>query len=275
MEKLLLCCGLLLLCAALGAVWGRAFPGARTPAMRGIPICLLLGLAGALVWPHELLWLGMHYGLNILLTRMLLLLLAAVAAIGAILCAFRPTQASCAVAALGAVLWLVYTAYGLLLKYLVGLGDLSSGLLVLTIVGAVATMLAFMGLFCKGPALATTPETQQASPVPLQPVAPAGWLTILCGAFAGQQLPIPAEEEFTLGSDATQCHLILEQPGIPPCLCSVRWLEERNTYLISSHAPEGLLYGTGERAPSGSTVEVFPQTICYLPATEQPVIQVG
>ena len=269
-----------LLSAILGAVLGRILSGARTLAVRGAPVCLLLGMAGALVWWKDLLWVGASHGFSFLLSGILPLMLAAVMAGGAVLCAFRPTRKSCGVAALAAVLWVAYTAYGLFRKYFIGYRDLgygylSIGLLVLTIVGAVAVLLAFMGLFGKvaTPAAASTP--QQESPVPPQPAASAGCLTVLCGSFAGQQLPLPAGEELTLGGDAAQCHLILDQPGVSPCLCSLRWLEGRNTYLVSCHAPEGLLWADGSCAPSGSTTEVFPGTVCYLPATGIPVVQLG
>lgn len=269
-----------LLSAILGAVLGQILSGARTLAVRGAPVCLLLGIAGALVWWKDLLWVGASYGFSFLLSGIFLLMLAAVTAGGAILCAFRPARKSCGVATLAAALWVAFTAYGLSRKYFIGYRDLgygylSIGLLVLTIVGAMAAVLAFMGTFGKeaAPAAASTP--QQESPVPPQPTVSAGCLTILCGSFSGQQLPLPAGEELTLGGDAAQCHLILDQPGVPPCLCSICWLEGRNTYLVSCHAPEGLLWADGSCAPSGSTTEVFPGTVCYLPATGSPVVQLG
>lgn len=264
-----------LLSAALGAVLGRMFPGARTLAVRGAPVCLLLEIAGALVWRNDLLWVGEFYGVNTLLSGILLLILAAVAAGGAVLCAFRPTQMGCGAAALGAVLWLAYTAHGLFRKYVVGYGDLSAPFLVLTIVSAVAAVLAFIGVFGKETAPAEAPAPQATLSAPPQPAASAGCLTILYGSFAGQQLPLPAGEELLLGSDAAQCHLILDLEGMPSCLCSICWLESRGTYLVSCRAPEGLLWADGSCAPSGSTTEVFPGTVCYLPATGIPVIQLG
>lgn len=264
-----------LLSAALGAVLGRMFPGARTLAVRGAPVCLLLGIAGALVWRNELLWVGAFYGLSTLLSGILLLMLAAVAAGGAVLCAFRPTRMCCGATALGAVLWLAYTAHGLFRKYVVGYGNLSVAFLILTVVGTVAAVLAFMGVFGKETAQAEAPAPQEAPSVPPQPAASAGCLTILYGSFAGQQLPLPTGEELLLGSDAAQCHLILDLEGMPSCLCSICWLESRGTYLVSCRAPEGLLWADGSCAPSGSTTEVFPGTVCYLPATGIPVIQLG
>lgn len=264
-----------LLSAALGAVLGRMFPGARTLAVRGAPVCLLLGIAGALVWRNDLLWVGEFYGVNTLLSGILLLILAAVAAGGAVLCAFRPTRMCCGATALGAVLWLAYTAHGLFRKYVVGYGNLSVAFLILTVVGTVAAVLAFMGVFGKETAQAEAPAPQEAPSVPPQPAASAGCLTILYGSFAGQQLPLPTGEELLLGSDAAQCHLILDLEGMPSCLCSICWLESRGTYLVSCRAPEGLLWADGSCAPSGSTTEVFPGTVCYLPATGIPVIQLG
>ena len=264
-----------LLSAVLGVVLGRMSPRARTLAVRGAPVCLLLGIAGALVWRNELLWVGAFYGLSTLLSGILLLMLAAVAAAGAVLCAFRPTRMGCGAAALGAVLWLAYTAHGLVRKYVVGYRDLSAPFLVLTIVSAVAAVLAFIGVFGKETAPAEAPAPQETLSAPPQPAASAGCLTILYGSFAGQQLPLPAGEELLLGSDAAQCHLILDLEGMPSCLCSICWLESRGTYLVSCRAPEGLLWADGSCAPSGSTTEVFSGTVCYLPATGIPVIQLG
>lgn len=264
-----------LLSAVLGVVLGRMSPRARTLAVRGAPVCLLLGIAGALVWRNELLWVGAFYGLSTLFSGILLLMLAAVAAGGAVLCAFHPTRRGSGAAALGAVLWLAYTAHGLFRKYVVGYGNLSVAFLILTVVGTVAAVLVFMGVFGKETAQAEAPAPQEAPSVPPQPAASAGCLTILYGSFAGQQLPLPAGEELLLGSDAAQCHLILDPEGMPPCLCSICWLESRGTYLVSCRAPEGLLWADGSCAPSGSTTEVFPGTVCYLPATGIPVIQLG
>ena len=264
-----------LLSAALGAVLGQMCPGARTLAVRGAPVCLLLAVSGALIWRDDFLFIGAVYGLNHILSGALLLIAAALAAGGAVLCAFRPTRAGCGAAALGATLWLAFTANGLFQKYLTLYGKLFVGMLIPTVIGVLAAVLAFMGAFGKEAAPTAAPTPQQEPPVAPQPTVSAGCLTILCGSFSGQQLPLPAGEELTLGGDAAQCHLILDQPGVSPCLCSICWLEGRNTYLVSCHAPEGLLWADGSCAPSGSTTEVFPGTVCYLPVTGSPVVQLG
>lgn len=263
------------LSAALGVVLGRGLPGTRTLAVRGAPVCVLLGMAGALVWWNDLIWAGASYGLSPLLGGILLLMLAALAAGGAVLCAFRPTRASCGVIALGAVLCLAYTAHGLTWNHISSYGQPSTRLLVMIILDIATAVLAFVGLFGKETAPAKAPAPQQAPSAPPQPVASAGCLTILLGSFAGQQVPLPAGEELLLGSDAAQCHLILDVEGMPSCLCAVRWLEGRDTYLVSCRAPESLIWADGSRAPSGSTTEVFPGTVCYLPATGIPVVQLG
>lgn len=268
-----------ILSAALGAILGRMLPGKRTLAARGASVCLLLAVSGILIWRENLMYsmrcLGILYALGF--QRGADSLLLAVIAVGsAVYCAFRPTRSGCGVAALSAVLWLVHTSDALFGVFFDTFGRISGGLLLMSVLGMLAVMWAFMGFFGTEKVPAMKPaESQETPPAPQEATAAMGYLTILTGNFAGQKLPLGAGEELTLGSDASHCHLILDQLEIPPRLCSIRWLEERNTYLISSHAPEGLLWGTGGRAPSGSTVEVFPQTICYLPATGQPVVQVG
>lgn len=268
-----------LLSAALGTVLGRLLPGKRTLAARGTSVCLLLAVSGILIWREKLMYsmrcLGILYALGF--QRGTDSLLLAVIAVGcAVYCAFRPTRSGCGVAVLGAVLWLVCTSDALFGVFYDTLSQISVELLLMSVLGMLAVVLAFMGFLGTNKVAAVEPsEPQEIPPAPPQPTASVGCLTILCGSFAGQQLPVPAGEELTLGGDAAQCHLILDQPGIPPCLCSVRWLEGRNTYLVSCHAPDGLLLADSSCAPSGSTTEVFPGTVCYLPATGIPVVQLG
>ena len=66
-----------LLSAALGAVLGQMCPGARTLAVRGAPVCLLLAVSGALIWRDDFLFIGAVYGLNHILSGALLLIAAA------------------------------------------------------------------------------------------------------------------------------------------------------------------------------------------------------
>lgn len=264
-----------ILSAVLGAFLGRKLPRLHTLAVRGTSVCLLLAVACAVAVGFDLTYVGMSFGISYSIVRVFVLLLEALVAGSAVTCAFSPTRMGCGAAALGAVLWLA-NATASLCGRLVFIPKMPAIMFWVVAIGVLAAVLAFMGFFGteKAPAVKPT-EPQETPPAPQEATAAMGCLTILTGNFAGQKLPLGAGEELTLGSDASHCHLILDQLEIPPRLCSIRWLEERNTYLISSHAPEGLLWGTGGRAPSGSTVEVFPQTICYLPATGQPVVQVG
>ena len=264
------------LSAILGAILGRKLPSIHTLAVRGTSVCLLLAVAFAVAVGVNLTYVGMSFGISYSIVRVVVLLLEALVAGSAVACAFSPTRMGCGAAALGAVLWLANATASLTGRLV--FVDKTPAIMFWWVVaiGVLAAVLAFMGFFGTEKAPAVKPaEPQETPPAPQETTATMGSLTILTGNFAGQKLPLGAGEELTLGSDASHCHLILDQLEIPPRLCSIRWLEERNTYLISSHAPEGLLWGTGGRAPSGSTIEVFPQTICYLPATGQPVFQVG
>lgn len=264
-----------ILSAVLGAFLGRNLPRFHTLAVRGTSVCLLLAVAFAVAVGFDVYYVGMSFGISYSIVRVVVLLLEALVAGSAVACAFSPTRMGCGAAALGAVLWLANATASLAGRWAV-VYRMPGIMFWVIVIGVLAAVLAFMGFFgTEKVAKVESSEPRETPSAPQETAAPMGCLTILTGNFAGQKLPLGAGEELTLGSDASHCHLILDQLEIPPRLCSIRWLEERNTYLISSHAPEGLLWGTGGRAPSGSTVEVFPQKICYLPATGQPVIQVG
>ena len=84
---------------------------------------------------------------------------------------------------------------------------------------------------------------------------PSGSLILLAEPYVGQQISLPDGEELRLGSDAAYCHLILELPGRQPCLCGVRWLGARNTYLVTSYVFSGLLYEDGRPLPGNSSVD--------------------
>ena len=159
-------------------------------------------------------------------------------------------------------------AVGLYGDYLNSYGSLDPALLALTLAALAAAVLAFSGAFAPAPA----PAAPAPSPPPES--GPAGSLTVLCGAFAGQQIPLPAGEELALGRDAALCHLVLDVTDMPACLCTVRWLPGRGTYLVACRAQQGLLWADGRSAPPGSVIEISPGSVCYL-ATGQPVVQMG
>lgn len=258
------------LAAALGAGLRRALP--RAAALYGAPVCLLAGLAGAVAWRGTLLAAPLAHS-SFWNSGLALLALAALAAAGAAACAVRPTRAGCAAAAAAAVPWLACMAAALYGHFRRSFGALHPGLLALTLAGLAAAVLGFAGAFAPAPQPEAAPET--APEPPPAPAEPAGQLTVLCGALAGQRLPLPAGEELVLGSDAACCHLVLQEPGLPPCLCAVRWLPGRNTYLVACRAPQGLLWADGSRTPGGSTVEVLPGAVCRLPGGGAPAAQFG
>ena len=98
---------------------------------------------------------------------------------------------------------------------------------------------------------------------------------MLAEPYVGQQISLPDGEELRLGSDAAYCHLILELPGRQPCLCGVRWLGARNTYLVTSYVFSGLLYEDGRPPPGNSSVEVKPGSLFLEGQTGQVLFQAG
>lgn len=283
---------ILIVPAILGPVLGHFFPQIQRLVRWGSPICLLfgpaymvlnlaLGTIGAdfysrgLIHTLEFLF-RTQFKISFRESTWLLLILVIVVAGCAVFCAFSPNRAGYVAAALGSELWMCLTVSKVLEGYLIFPRTFSLYHLFLALAGIPAVVLSFMGLFLKQQAAcAAPPETGEPEAVAPIETASAGSITILAAPFAGQQIPLPSGEELIIGSDASQCHLILNGSEIPPQLCSIRWLEGRNTYLVSTYAPDGLLYSTGMRAPSGSIMEVFPNTICSIPATGEPVVQVG
>ena len=199
---------------------------------------------------------------------LLINIFSALATGGAVACAVCPSRRGYAAAAAAAVPWLACMAVGLYGHYLNSYGSLHPALLALTLTALAAAVLAFSGAFAPAPA----PAAPAPSPPPES--GPAGSLTVLCGAFAGQQIPLPAGEELALGRDAALCHLVLDVTDMPACLCTVRWLPGRGTYLVACRAQQGLLWADGRSAPPGSVIEISPGSVCYL-ATGQPVVQMG
>lgn len=102
-----------------------------------------------------------------------------------------------------------------------------------------------------------------------------GSLIVLSRPFEGQQIPLSDGAKLRLGSDAADCHLILELAGEPRCLCSVRWLSGKNCYCITSFEPLGLLYEDGNSVPDGVPLEVQPGTVFLDGQTGQAVFQLG
>ena len=60
-----------------------------------------------------------------------------------------------------------------------------------------------------------------------------------------------------------------------PCLCGVRWLGARNTYLVTSYVFSGLLYEDGRPLPGNSSVEVKPGSLFLEGQTGQVLFQAG
>ena len=277
-KLIVTCAGVILLAAAAaaGMVLGRKAAFAGPISGYGTPLALLLTLVLLLLWKdgaaHSL-WMSV------------LIFIAVPALFGAVaasVCAFRPVRRSFALAFVAGLLggcsvllrsafgfrfdWTTpaaYAAYGLVL-FLSGMGLVSAK--------RKAWQAARREESTEAPAEAPQEagDTQEA-----EEPEPSGSLILLAEPYVGQQISLPDGEELRLGSDAAYCHLILELPGRQPCLCGVRWLGARNTYLVTSYVFSGLLYEDGQPLPGNSSVEVKPGSLCLDGQTGQVLFQAG
>lgn len=289
-------CALLVLGVA-GALLGRLSSWMAVAARWGTPVMLLLMLAGYVIWPDPALSLcGSLFGWDLMPA---VLSVAVPVAAAAVLCAFFPNKLCFGLAAL-------MSAYGTLgvMAALNGSGDVSYVSILFEIVASLLAFgLSWAGITGKKPVRAAAKRNKtrsgrkkasdgvenagsvQPQTAVLQEMGggaepyihsgPCGSLTVFAVPYEGQSLPMAAGEVIYIGSDANLCHLILELPGMPPCCCSVRWLENSNTYLLTAFNAGSLMLSDGTLLPQNSTIEIFSGTPFYFAPTRQPLAQAG
>lgn len=277
-ELIITCAGVILLAAAaaVGMILGRKAAFAGPLSGYGTPLALLLTLVLILFWRNEAahsLWVSV------------LIFIAVPALFGAAaasVCAFRPVRRSFALAfaagLLGACSVLLRAVFGLRFSWTTPAAYAAYGL-VLFLSG-----MGFASAKRKARQAARTEESTEAPAEAPQEAGdtqeaeepePSGSLILLAEPYVGQQISLPDGEELRLGSDAAYCHLILDLPGRQPCLCGVRWLGARNTYLVTSYVFSGLLYEDGRPLPGNSSVEVKPGSLFLEGQTGQVLFQAG
>lgn len=271
-ELIITCAGVILLAAgaAAGMILGRKAAFAGPISGYGTPLALLLTLLLLLLWKDEAagrLWMTVFIFIAVP---------ALFGAAAASVCAFRPVRRSFALAfaagLLGACSVLLRAVFGLRFSWTTPAAYAAYGLVL---------FLSGMGLVSakrKARQAARTEESTEApaeAPQEAEEPEPSGSLILLAEPYVGQQISLPDGEELRLGSDAAYCHLILELPGRQPCLCGVRWLGARNTYLVTSYVFSGLLYEDGRPLPGNSSVEVKPGSLFLEGQTGQVLFQAG
>ena len=280
-ELIITCAGVILLAAAAaaGMILGRKAAFAGLLSGYGTPLALLLTLLLLLLWKDEAasgLWMSV------------LIFIAVPALFGAAaasVCAFRPVRKSFALAfaagLLGACSVLLRAAFGFRFSWTTPAAYVSYGFVL---------FLAGMGFASAKRKARQAAKREESAEAPGEPAEapqeaedtreaeepePSGSLILLAEPYVGQQISLPDGEELRLGSDAAYCHLILELPGRQPCLCGVRWLGARNTYLVTSYVFSGLLYEDGRPLPGNSSVEVKPGSLFLEGQTGQVLFQAG
>ena len=280
-ELIVTCAGVILLAAAAaaGMILGRKAAFAGPISGYGTPLALLLTLLLLLLWKDEAasgLWMSV------------LIFIAVPALFGAAaasVCAFRPVRKSFALAfaagLLGACSVLLRAAFGFRFSWTTPAAYVSYGFVL---------FLAGMGFASAKRKARQAAKREESAEAPGEPAEapqeaedtreaeepePSGSLILLAEPYVGQQISLPDGEELRLGSDAAYCHLILELPGRQPCLCGVRWLGARNTYLVTSYVFSGLLYEDGRPLPGNSSVEVKPGSLFLEGQTGQVLFQAG
>lgn len=274
-ELIIICAGIILLAAvaAAGMILGRKTAFAQPLSGYGTPLALLLTLVLLLLWKNEAV--SGHWMTVLIFTAVPALLGAASAS----LCAFRPVKKtfvlSFAAGLIGACSVLLRAAFGFRFSWVTPAACAVYGLVM---------FLSGMGMTAAGRRCRQTDEREERTEVPGELSAepreteesePVGSLILLTEPYAGQQIGLPDGEELRLGSDAAYCHLILELPGRQPCLCGVRWLGLRNTYLITSYAFSGLLDEDGRTLPGNSSIEAQPGKVFLDAQSGQALFQVG
>lgn len=188
----------------------------------------------------------------------------------AVLCVFRPKKSAYVTAFLAGLsgwwLWIWRGDVKILESLMSVLFDWNIGVFLQEMI--VSICYAVVLFFC-GMGFAVTGRQSE------QPAYSAGNMILLSEPYTGQQIPLSDGAELRLGSDAADCHLILELAGEPRCLCSVRWLSGKNCYCITSFEPLGLLYEDGNSVPDGVPLEVQPGTVFLDGQTGQAVFQLG
>ena len=277
-ELIITCAGVILLAAgaAAGMILGRKAAFAEPISRYGTPLALLLTLLLLLLWKDEAagrLW----------MTVIIFITVPALSgAVAASVCAFHPVRRSFALAfaagLLGACSVLLRAVFGLRFSWTTPAAYAAYGL-VLFLSG-----MGFASAKRKARQAARTEESTEAPAEAPQEAGdtqeaeepePSGSLILLAEPYVGQQISLPDGEELRLGSDAAYCHLILDLPGRQPCLCGVRWLGARNTYLVTSYVFSGLLYEDGRPLPGNSSVEVKPGSLFLEGQTGQVLFQAG
>ena len=280
-ELIVTCAGVILLAAAAaaGMILGRKAAFAGLLSGYGTPLALLLTLLLLLLWKDEAasgLWMSV------------LIFIAVPALFGAAaasVCAFRPVRKSFALAFVAGLLggcsvllraafgfrfsWTTpaaYVSYGFVL-FLAGMGFASAK--------RKARQAAGLEESAELPGESAEAPQEAGGTQEAEEPEPSGSLILLAEPYVGQQISLPDGEELRLGSDAAYCHLILELPGRQPCLCGVRWLGARNTYLVTSYVFSGLLYEDGRPLPGNSSVEVKPGSLFLEGQTGQVLFQAG
>ena len=277
-ELIITCAGVILLAAgaAAGMILGRKAAFAGPLSGYGTPLALLLTLVLLLLWKDEA---ARRLWMTVLIFIAVPALFGAAAAS---VCAFRPVRRSFALAfaagLLGACSVLLRAVFGFRFSWTTPAAYVSYGF-VLFLAG-----MGFASAKRKARQAARTEESTEAPAEAPQEAGgtqeaeepePSGSLILLAEPYVGQQISLPDGEELRLGSDAAYCHLILELPGRQPCLCGVRWLGARNTYLVTSYVFSGLLYEDGRPLPGNSSVEVKPGSLFLEGQTGQVLFQAG
>ena len=277
-ELIVTCAGVILLAAAAaaGMILGRKAAFAGPISGYGTPLALLLTLLLLLLWKDG----AAH---SLWMTVFIFIAVPALfGAAAASVCAFRPVRRSFALAfaagLLGACSVLLRAVFGLRFSWTTPAAYAAYGL-VLFLSG-----MGFASAKRKARQAARTEESTEAPAEAPQKAGdtqeaeepePSGSLILLAEPYVGQQISLPDGEELRLGSDAAYCHLILDLPGRQPCLCGVRWLGARNTYLVTSYVFSGLLYEDGRPLPGNSSVEVKPGSLFLEGQSGQVLFQAG
>ena len=88
---------------------------------------------------------------------------------------------------------------------------------------------------------------------------------VICtdGSSKGQGCRLPAENKLLIGTDPRKCSMVITGQYISGLHCSVRYNDQRNTYIVEDHSSNGT-FVNGLRLPKDTAMEYPPGTTLVL-----------
>lgn len=94
-----------------------------------------------------------------------------------------------------------------------------------------------------------------------KPIPQTGIVTGTKGMFAGAQIPLDNGDVLIIGSDAANCHIVLESSVISRKHCTIEYDGTTGNYAVTDYSTNGTFVGNGGRLPSNKKLMLAPGTV--------------